>query len=388
MSKLMNLLAGAGFGAGLMYILDPDRGNRRRALVRDQAVHLFNNGEELLGKAGRDLQNRATGLVAETRAIITRESVGDEVLRQRVRSELGRVIAHPSAIKVSVTGGRVRLSGPILNQDVDRLLARVAAIRGVQGIENRLEVHDQPGDNPALQGDHGRVEPKFELMQENWTPGIRVLTALGGGLLALSSLRRGGILAPLGGLLGLGLAIRGLSNKPIKRIVGIDAGRRAVDLHKTINITAPVEQVFAFWENFENFPRFMSNVREIRDLGNGRSHWVVAGPAGTTVEWEATITKLVPNQVLAWKSLPGAAVQNAGIIRFEPNQMGGTQVNIKLSYNPPAGAIGHVVAGLFGSNPKQEMDEDLKRLKDLIEQGKTQTNGRHRVRVYPHPQAS
>ena len=96
---------------------------------------------------------------------------------------------------------------------------------------------------------------------------------------------------------------------------------------------------------------------------------LVDGPAGVPVEWDAVITKQVPEQVLAWKSVPGSAIAQAGIIRFDSNTDGSTRVDIRFSYNPPAGAIGHAVAALFGADPKREMDEDLVRMKTLIEGG-------------------
>jgi uncharacterized membrane protein len=147
-------------------------------------------------------------------------------------------------------------------------------------------------------------------------------------------------------------------------------GRRAVDIQKTININAPVERVFRLWSDYKHFPHFMSNVREVRDLGGGRSHWVVAGPAGTTVEWDAAITTYVPHEVLAWRTEEGSVVQHAGIVHFQANPDGGTSVNIRLTYNPGVGAVGHAVAALFGADPKTQMDEDLVRMKTFIETGK------------------
>src|SRR6266540_3590252 len=110
--------------------------------------------------------------------------------------------------------------------------------------------------------------------------------------------------------------------------------------------------------------------REVRDLSNGRSHCVAEGPAGVPVAWDAVITRSEPNRVLAWQSEPGATVANAGNIRFEPIADNRTRVTIRLSYNPPAGALGHVVAKLFGADPKSELDDDLVRLKSLFEYGK------------------
>jgi len=160
----------------------------------------------------------------------------------------------------------------------------------------------------------------------------------------------------------------------IKRLIGA-TGRRAIDIQKTISIRAPLERVFEFWSHYENLPRFMSHVREVTDQGNGRSHWVATGPAGLSVEWDSETTRYIPNREVAWKSVPGSSVHNPGIIRFEPNSDGTTRVSIRLTYNPPAGAIGHAFAKLFGSDPKSALDDDLARFKSLIEFGKTTAHG-------------
>jgi uncharacterized membrane protein len=107
----------------------------------------------------------------------------------------------------------------------------------------------------------------------------------------------------------------------------------------------------------------------VRDLGNGKSHWIVNGPLGARVEWDAAITQMLPNKLLAWKSEPGSLIQQAGVVRFD-SERDYTRVQVRLSYNPPAGAIGHLIATLLGSNPKQEMDEDLVRMQTFIETGK------------------
>lgn len=147
-----------------------------------------------------------------------------------------------------------------------------------------------------------------------------------------------------------------------------------IEIQKSIIINAPVSEVFSFWRNFSNFPQFMSNLIEVRDLGNGRSHWVAKGPANVPVEWDAVITQSTPNQVLAWQSEAGSLVSNSGRVHFQQIN-NSTQVNIRLSYRPPAGAIGHAVARLFGADPKSEMDEDLERLKTLLETGQTKVGG-------------
>jgi uncharacterized membrane protein len=266
----------------------------------------------------------------------------------------------------------VTLSGPVLLNEVDELLRTVWSVPGVREVENRLEVHREASDVPGLQGGSTRPGQRAELRQRNWSPTARFLTGVGAGALAVSGIRRGGVLGwTVAALGGAGLA-RALANRPVRQLAGLD-GRRAVDFHKTINVQAPIEEVFDFWATFENFPRFMSHVREVRKTGDGRSHWVAAGPGGTEVEWDAVVTECEPNRVVAWRSVPGSTVANAGIVRFDPNPDGSTRIDIRMSYSPPAGALGHVVAALFGKDPKRAMDEDLVRFKSLLEDGRTTT---------------
>jgi uncharacterized membrane protein len=156
---------------------------------------------------------------------------------------------------------------------------------------------------------------------------------------------------------------------PARRLAGL-AGRRSIDLQKTIEVNAPVEKVYDFWHNLENFPKFMSHVRTVERTSDGRYRWTVDGPGGASVSWNAAITDEIPNQMIAWRSEPGSVVANTGIVRFDPSPHG-TRIHIRLSYTPPAGLIGHAIASLFGLNPKQQMDDDLARLKSLIEVGKT-----------------
>ncbi|HEV8714917.1 MAG TPA: SRPBCC family protein [Candidatus Binatia bacterium] len=368
MNQELKFLSGIAAGAGLMYLLDPGFGRRRRSILRDKAYSFTNELGDTVGVTARDLTNRARGVVAETQTLFRTEEVSDEVLVERVRAVLGYLISHPSSIDVTASHGRVTLSGPVLAEEEQRLLRGVAAVRGVTSVENRLEVHQQRDNVPDLQGGRRR-ERRFELMQTNWSPTARLIASLAGGTLAQRGLQRGGAAGLALGGIGLALLARGLSNLELRRLVGIRAGRRAVDLQKTITVAAPIEQVFALWTNYQNFPCFMSHVREVRDLGGGRSHWVVDGPAGIPIEWDAVVTKCVPHEVFAWKSEPGAVVQHAGIIHFEPTRDGGTRVHVQLSYNPPAGAVGHSLVWLFGADPKQQLDDDLLRMKTFAESG-------------------
>ncbi|MBX6314450.1 MAG: SRPBCC family protein [Isosphaeraceae bacterium] len=375
---MMQGLALVGLGAGLMYYLDPDRGRRRRALVRDQFAHAWNEFQYAIGVLSRDLSNRARGLVAVVKAPFAGDSASDQVIVERVRSTMGRVVSHPSSIEVTSHEGRVTLYGPILAHEVDNLLTAVSSVRGVREVINRLEVHKEPGDVPGLQGGRGRPGIRPEWQQYNWAPAARLLAgAAGAGLLAAGARQRGMIGMALG-LVGTGMLARAATNIPLQNLFGLSEarrigtgqGRRALEVRKTININSPIDDVFAAWADYRNFPHFMSRVREVRDLGNGRSHWVVEGPTGAPIQWNAVITQYVPNEVIAWRSEPGAVVQHAGMVHFRPNPDGSTQVSVQLSYNPAGGALGHGIAWLFGADPKHQLDEDLMRMKTFLETGR------------------
>jgi BON domain-containing protein len=176
----------AGLGAGLMYLLDPQAGGRRRALARDKAVHVMKKGGEAARKTSRHLGNRTRGLVAEAGSRLRREHPDDRKLRERVRAELGRAVSHPGAIEVTAQDGLVILSGPVLASELDQLLATVRSVRGVKDVENHLEVHETPDGVPALQGE-GRAASRFGRGNK-----LAALGAVGLGLLAQSLSRKNG----------------------------------------------------------------------------------------------------------------------------------------------------------------------------------------------------
>ena len=188
-----------------------------------------------------------------------------------------------------------------------------------------------------------------------------------GGLLAIYGLTRSGKLATLLRTLGTGLVVgtTGRGKEALGRVSPLDR-RRAVDIQKTLYIDAPVDQLYAFWSNYENFPLFMSHVREVEDLGEGRSRWQVSGPGGLPIEWSAVLTQHILDEVIAWRSESGSMLENAGIIRFVPSGSG-TRVNLRFCYYPPAGGAGQAVAELLGSDPRAKMNEDLGRMKALLE---------------------
>jgi uncharacterized membrane protein len=185
-------------------------------------------------------------------------------------------------------------------------------------------------------------------------------------MLSLYGLSRRGVVGSATRTVGAGLLAGGLRTQPSGAGPPRGERRRTVDIQKTLHIEAPVEQVYAFWTNYENFPLFMSNVRTVTDLGGGRSHWVVSGPAGAPLEWNAVMTQDTPTEAIAWRSEPGATLENAGVIRFRPDGTG-TRIDFRLCYNPPGGGAGAAVAELFGADPRAKLNEDLGRMKALLE---------------------
>jgi hypothetical protein len=170
-----DLLAGAGIGAALAFMFDPQGGGRRRALVRDKAVRATRKTRDGLDATARDIAHRTQGVVAATRGRLSREQIDDERLVERVRSRLGRACSHPRAIDVEARDGEVTLRGPILAEEVNDLLAVTAAVRGVGSVVNELDPHESPEGIPSLQG-NGRVAgPSLDIMQRNWAPATRAL---------------------------------------------------------------------------------------------------------------------------------------------------------------------------------------------------------------------
>ncbi len=362
------LLIGGALGALAMYFMDPNLGRRRRARTRDRVAHaakVVNQGARV---TARDTVHRAQGAWAEARRLFTpEEPVDDEALIGRVRAALGRVVSHPHAIEAAASGGHVTLIGPILSYEVRPLLRAVRGVSGVRAVSDQLTVYNEPGNVSALQGGEPRSGERFELLQENWSPAARVIVGGAGAALMLAATRARGGMCALLGVSGGALVARAASNRDLASLLGF--GPRGITVQKTIHVAAPVERVFEFWTDYQNFPRFMHNVRDVRPIADNRSHWVVAGPAGVPVQWTAEVTRVIPGELIEWRSISDSDVRHEGAVRFVGNGDAGTRVSVQLSYLPPAGAFGHAVATMFGADPKSEMDADLLRMKSMIETG-------------------
>jgi hypothetical protein len=226
MHMILSLVSGASLGAGLMYFLDPDRGRRRRALVRGKGVRWSRNTREFAGGTSRDVRNRAIGLGAAVKSWIQPEPlVTDRILYQRVRAKLGEFSRHPSAIDVHVTDGSVTISGPVLEDEFDDICHGIARIRGVTQIFNRLEPHQSSDGVPALQGPmEPKPGPRFALMQSNWSPTARMAAVLLGTAALLYGLSQRTVGAATLAASGLGLLVRSATNQEFARSFNFKLG--------------------------------------------------------------------------------------------------------------------------------------------------------------------
>jgi uncharacterized membrane protein len=210
----------------------------------------------------------------------------------------------------------------------------------------------------------------------------RFACAITGGALAAYGLRRrsaGGLILTLAGAALLHRGGTGHCNT--YQALGINTSHasdnsagehdvaRDVHVEKSIVIDKSPEALYSFWRDFENLPRFMDHLESVNSVGFNRWHWVVKGPVGTRPEWDAEIYNEKPNELIAWRSLDGT-VTNAGSVHFEPTPDGaGTQVKVVLNYNAPGGKVSALLAKLFGQEPGQMIEGDLRRLKQILEGG-------------------
>jgi uncharacterized membrane protein len=209
----------------------------------------------------------------------------------------------------------------------------------------------------------------------------RVLSVIGGSALAAYGLKTrsvgGLVLAALGG----GLVLRGATGRcPVYEAFGVTTADehqgqqvsvpygKGIRVEKSVTINATPEALYNFWRDFQNLPRFMHNLESVTVHDSKRSHWVAKGPAKIKAEWEAEIINEVPNELIGWRSVEGSRVDNAGSVHFSPATGGrGTEVKVVLRYDPPGGVFGAAVSKLLGEDPGHQIQEDLRRLKMLIE---------------------
>lgn len=394
-------LAGAAIGAAVMYMLDPERGGPRRAQSARALRTLSHRAGASIGKAAHGLGERATVARDAVRTVGKEAAGAGAALRGAVADAAEAIRGGAAAARDTAQEGLNKAGARLADEVSD------AARRAAPDSEDRHTPSDASDGAASALGSAAASIPSALREAGRLAAdaggrlaadvGSRLGAGPGGGsgpdsgaqaaALAGSALGLYGLVArrsPLGFVAGLaGLALLASSARatharstgthagdsrshPLRSLLGAANPARPVIIQKTIRIDAPVEQVFEQFADYENFPRFMSNVVEVRDLGERRSHWIVKGPAGTRFHWNARLTESTRPRRLAWESEPDAEVEQAGAIVFEPFRSG-TRVTVHLSYRPPAGAVGHALAALLGSDPKRQMDDDLARMKALVE---------------------
>lgn len=161
---------------------------------------------------------------------------------------------------------------------------------------------------------------------------------------------------------------------PVAESEDLAPRRGDVLIGRSVTINRPCEELYEFWRDFRNLPQFMRNVHSVAIQDETHSHWVIEAPAGKTVEWDSQITHDEPGRLIAWQSVEGASVRNSGKVEFldSPDNRG-TVVRVTLTYDPPAGAVGKLIAKLFQMEPKIQARQDLRRFKQLMETGEIAT---------------
>ncbi len=242
--------------------------------------------------------------------------------------------------------------------------------------------HDTNGNNlsrpPSAAGSQSRVNVG---RIERW------VSSVGGGALSAVVVRRGYTRKRLGifllaaaghalyrGITGRDRIYQALDVNTVGHDRGGVASGKTVKVEKTLTINRSPEELYRFWRNFEHLPQFMDHLQSVQVVDDRRSHWVAKAPAGTSVEWDAEIVDERPNEFIAWRSTGNPDVENAGSVHFKSAPGGrGTEVKVTLEYSPPGGVIGMGIAKLFGEEPSQQVDGDLRRFKNLMEAGEVPT---------------
>lgn len=214
----------------------------------------------------------------------------------------------------------------------------------------------------------------------------RFASAVGGGAMLAYGIKRGDTLGVVLSILGGALALRGATGHcQVYDALGVDTSQKSdnpkspfgkgwlaggkVHVTKSVTINKSPAELYRFWRSFENLPQFMSHLESVTTESDKRSHWKAKAPLGTSVEWDAEVTSDVENERIGWKSLENSDIANSGVVEFLPTVERGTEVKVVLTYQPPAGKLGSLIAKLFGEEPEQQIAEDLRRFKSLMETG-------------------
>lgn len=203
----------------------------------------------------------------------------------------------------------------------------------------------------------------------------RWASIISGGALVLGGLQQRSLRGILAAVAGGGLVYQGAQKKStLKQIGEAVGGEKALLVEKTVTINRSASELYSFWRQFDNLPRFMRHLKSVQVIDENRSHWVVNAPLDQSVEWDAVIVNDQPDRLIAWTSADNAEVDHSGFVRFQPATGDrGTEVKVVMEYELPGGAMAAAIAKLFGEAPEQQIGDDLSRFKQLMETGEIAT---------------
>jgi uncharacterized membrane protein len=227
-----------------------------------------------------------------------------------------------------------------------------------------------------METESNKITNSTEAQQQGMTDTEKWASIVGGSAMVLFGLQQRSLRGVLTAIAGGGLAYHGATadkslTEKVTEAVGLE---KALKVEKTVTINKPIEELYNYWHNFENLPTFMKHVQSVRVIDEKRSHWVANAPLGQSVEWDAEIIKDEPNHLIAWASVENADVDNSGFVRFTkaPGDRG-TEVKVVMEYSIPGGRVTAALAKLFGEEPEQQIGDELRRFKQLMEAGEIAT---------------
>lgn len=199
----------------------------------------------------------------------------------------------------------------------------------------------------------------------------RWASLIGGGALVLLGLRQRSLRGALTAIAGGTLAYQAATKGGIQGALGME---KTIKVEKTVTINKPADELYRFWRKLDNLPHIMKHLKSVTQLSDKRSHWVANAPLGASIEWDADIIEERENEFISWASIEGADVDNSGFVRFKPAPADrGTEVKVVMEYAPPGGAVTSAIAKLFGEEPEQQIGDELRRFKMLMEAGEIAT---------------
>jgi uncharacterized membrane protein len=296
----------------------------------------------------------------------------EELVTGRAEEEWrGNGIKRPKEEKIARGLGWFSIGLGLAQIAAPRALTRLIGVRGdFNGLLRILGAREIASGIGILAPRRSDASPNAFWMWSRVGGGAMNLALLGAAS-RLKKSNRGRIAMATAAVAGV-TALDAICSQRLSRRNGAKSG--AIRVAHAVTVNRSPEELYRFWRDFQNLPRFMKHLKSVRAIADRRSHWVAEAPAGTTVEWDADVTDDRPNELIAWRSLEGSDVDSVGSVRFERAPGGrGTIVRVEMRYSPPAGAVGATVARLLGKDPGRQIKDDLRRFKQILEAGEVIT---------------